>query len=128
MKTDKFDLVHPNTEKKPLAANLLPCPFCGGKAELSGRFPSGQYYVGCTGCRVSLWYDREDKSVDAWNTRYAEQEAKGFAEFLGKEGWVRLTDGYWHKANNFSPYTPLKATQSKLYADYQQQKERSGDE
>lgn len=48
---------------------LLPCPFCGSDAELSGMFPHGQYYIQCTGCRVSLWYDRVDKAIGMWNTR-----------------------------------------------------------
>ncbi len=66
---NKFDLIHPNNKKSPIEAELLPCPFCGNKAELSGCFPNGQYYITCTGCRVSLWYDRKDKAIGAWNRR-----------------------------------------------------------
>ncbi len=68
---NKFDLIYPDNKKRPLQAlsELLPCPFCGSKAELSGCFPNGQYYIQCTGCRVSLWYDRMDKAVGCWNNR-----------------------------------------------------------
>ena len=68
---DLFDIHHPNNKKRliePLS-KLLPCPFCGGEAKLSGCFPNGQYYIKCTGCRVSLWYDRQDKAVGCWNKR-----------------------------------------------------------
>ncbi len=66
---NKFDLAHSNNEKRPMEADLLPCPFCGCKAELSGCFPNGQYYIACSGCRVSLWYDRKDKAIGMWNKR-----------------------------------------------------------
>ncbi len=67
----KFDMHHPNNVKRSIDVNLLPCPFCGAKAELSGCFPNGQYYIACTGCRASLWYDRKDKAIGAWNSRTA---------------------------------------------------------
>lgn len=66
---DQFETKFPNNEKTKIVAELLPCPFCGSDAELSGCFPYGQYYIKCTECRVSLWHDRKDKAIGAWNTR-----------------------------------------------------------
>lgn len=67
----KFDWIYPNTKKRKMKilTKLLPCPFCGSNAELSGRFPLGQYYIQCSGCRVSLWHDRPDKAIANWNSR-----------------------------------------------------------
>lgn len=66
---DKFELIYGKSEKRQLDVYLKPCPFCNGKAELSGMFPQGQYYVQCMECRVSLWHDRKDKAISNWNMR-----------------------------------------------------------
>ncbi len=70
-KMDKFDVIYKNSETIEMQQpdNLLPCPFCGGEAHMSGKFPHGQYYITCTGCRVSLWDDRQDKAIGHWNKR-----------------------------------------------------------
>lgn len=57
--------------------NLLPCPFCGGEADVN--FNNGvlerQYYVHCCkdiihGCVVQdTTYARETDAIKAWNTR-----------------------------------------------------------
>lgn len=66
---------------------LLPCPFCGGRAEKdyilgkiyfgSDNKPSNGYYTYCTGINCptfgsySRYYRTEIESVLAWNTRPA---------------------------------------------------------
>lgn len=47
---------------------LLPCPFCGGEAEVEHRF--GLYFVFCKYCgaRVSSFGD-VNSAVAVWNTR-----------------------------------------------------------
>lgn len=69
---DKFEHIYGKQEKSTINANLKPCPFCNGKAEMSGMFPSGQYYVQCSECRASIWDDREDKVIGHWNRRDGE--------------------------------------------------------
>ncbi len=70
MKTSsKFELIYGTQDKTKIIANLKPCPFCNGTAELSGMFPSGQYFIQCSECRVSLWDDRQDKAIGHWNIR-----------------------------------------------------------
>ncbi len=67
---DKFELIYGKQEYRKIEiSHLKPCPFCNGKAELSGMFPSGQFYIQCLGCRVSLWEDRRDKAIGHWNMR-----------------------------------------------------------
>ncbi len=68
---DKFDVIYKNSVSVEMKQpdNLLPCPFCGEKAHMSGKFPHGQYYISCTVCRVSLWDDRVDKVIGHWNKR-----------------------------------------------------------
>ena len=50
---------------------LMPCPFCGGEAELSGSHE----YVQCLQCNAEGAYtdsdDRAERAITAWNTRIA---------------------------------------------------------
>lgn len=49
--------------------DLLPCPFCGGKADsrcTAGPYP--EWFVECTDCRASASVFSEDK-LDGWNNR-----------------------------------------------------------
>lgn len=55
---------------------LLPCPFCGGEAELWHN-KTWDYVVRCTnkGCaaRTRQYHENSNGAVDAWNTRTPEQ-------------------------------------------------------
>lgn len=61
-------------------ANLLPCPFCGGKAYCEGHFGympqtigfcETGYFVGCTACGVVLKpHTSKYQAIRTWNTRY----------------------------------------------------------
>jgi len=55
---------------------LLPCPFCGGAAEIEeiGRVMAGRWSAGCTdpicfGYQSMTTYPSECEAVAAWNTR-----------------------------------------------------------
>jgi len=60
---------------------LLPCPFCGGEAEiLKENHGFGNPFVYRSGCRtidcrglvtLALGQHSEKKSIELWNTRYA---------------------------------------------------------
>lgn len=64
--------------------DLKPCPFCGGKAHITGMFiPTGDgdeinaYLVGCEECDVSFtqdWYYKD--IVRKWNTRGGEEDER----------------------------------------------------
>lgn len=70
---------------KPTDQDLLPCPFCGAKAESYG-VADGQYYVACVNndCNGQNGYeDTRDQAKQRWNRRAAVQPA-GVAV---PEGW-----------------------------------------
>lgn len=49
---------------------VLPCPFCGGEAELKQL--SGRWAVCCkTHCVGTKIYGNKNKALTAWNTRQA---------------------------------------------------------
>ena len=50
-------------------SELLPCPFCGGEAELTG-FNAPEYWVWCPTCKASDdAHTGKQNAIDAWNTR-----------------------------------------------------------
>ena len=50
-------------------AELRPCPFCGGEAELTG-FNAPEYWVWCPNCKASAdAHTCSDAAIKAWNTR-----------------------------------------------------------
>ena len=56
------------------APDLLPCPFCGGKAErieLTDEDNKGGDVICCTKCQASshVEFGRKENLVSAWNTR-----------------------------------------------------------
>ena len=63
-----------NEPKKPPTAAplhgivLLPCPFCGGDADLVWD-DWGHYRVWCSGCAATITHDTELHAVAAWNRR-----------------------------------------------------------
>jgi len=70
-------------------AELKPCPFCGGKAELHHKTEAfcldGYSYVYCTKCRVkteafpkSYEHSSDGKAIEAWNRRSEPQQELEF--------------------------------------------------
>ena len=60
-------------ELDPPEPNLLPCPWCGGPAEIE-EDDQGLFHVGCTTrqCKAEPKigaYDIRDNAIAAWNTR-----------------------------------------------------------
>ena len=56
-------------------AELLPCPFCGGKAKEVANY-LGQLSVVCEGCGAKVFFIKDDYALrkhseltKAWNTR-----------------------------------------------------------
>ena len=67
---------------------LLPCPFCGGEAELTG-FDAPEFWVWCPNCKASTdAHTCKGGAIEAWNTR-----AERTCEVLG-EDYDELLD-YW---------------------------------
>ena len=65
-------------------AELLPCPFCGGKAKvifrplrIGAHVSRGTYYVHCKNCLVSTQPRKKQHIVvEAWNTRTESEGGK----------------------------------------------------
>lgn len=54
---------------KERSARLLPCPFCGGEAELTG-FGAPEVWVWCPNCKASTdAHTCKGGAIEAWNTR-----------------------------------------------------------
>lgn len=68
------------------ATELLPCPFCGGEAELRHNM-AWDYEVRCTRCRAKtrLHHDNHVGAVDDWNTR-AERTCRNIHEYRDENG------------------------------------------
>jgi len=76
---EKVDLtkMFENAEIKPIPnrqAELLPCPFCGGKPFVSARLPyfgeTVTVAVVCEDCNASSKHKiKEEDAIKAWNTR-----------------------------------------------------------
>ena len=62
-------------ENQSSSAQLKPCPFCGGKAELDGfdyDFYGGIcYWAKCTNCRAEINHPTPSKkeAIEEWNRR-----------------------------------------------------------
>ena len=51
-----------------MSEKLLPCPFCGGEAELFNGGP-GRAFIMCDGCRCTSDDGTTERIVAAWNRR-----------------------------------------------------------
>jgi len=74
-----------------MVSELLPCPFCGGKADSRCTAgPDPDWFVECTECLASAPVFNQDK-LDGWNNRAKPIEQPQPAAFrweqLGGNGW-----------------------------------------
>lgn len=81
-------------------SELLPCPFCGGEAQIGENRETTvrEYFVGCMNCHIRLYkvgYKRfytVDEAISAWNTRVDADGYKQAAEY-----WKRMCEEHWKR-------------------------------
>lgn len=61
-----------------MSEELLPCPFCGGPAQIASAGP-GCHFVRCEGCTASTDDGSREQAIAAWNRRVA-QPVEGLRE------------------------------------------------
>lgn len=79
---------------------LLPCPFCGGKAI---AFPcAGKYYVKCVPCQVEIVRDTREQAAAEWNRRAPQKDARENNPGNISDGYHTFNELYHHRAVLFS--------------------------
>ena len=79
--------------------NLLPCPFCGGEAEIvdvcNDCLISGKVGIGCSKCPVIIAeygeykvFDSEAEAIEAWNTRAKQPTVTVVSEFQPRSEYI----------------------------------------
>jgi len=62
---------YPNDCEGTMSEKLLPCPFCGGEAEIERLEDPTIWFVDCSQCKCQLdeTYETKEDVIEAWNTR-----------------------------------------------------------
>ena len=71
------------------APELLPCPFCGGKARaIRSKLIRGAYEVQCKNSHINgLIWETAENAIAAWNRRTPSPEVAALIAEARREGW-----------------------------------------
>jgi len=91
--------------------NLLPCPFCGGEAEIwrASADPKRPAWVGCMGrCAVlvSRGYETTEEAIAAWNRRTPPAAVPDVSKTV-KQRACEIADQLWLDTNEKSKLVRL---------------------
>ena len=92
-----------NEIERAMSNTILPCPFCGGEADIEeipgSPFTNEPYMwaVGCKDCNIGWYEETKEESIAAWNRR-AQPENKPLTldelkQMDGEPVWVMHQDG-----------------------------------
>ena len=80
--------------KKEREAVLLPCPFCGGEAEVEQKGTTRQsHIISCTDCHCSLETNETFGAGALWNKRQPQTDALKMAREAAIEECALLVEG-----------------------------------
>lgn len=85
------------TTDKDLSARLLPCPFCGGEADIDHDHTVEENHAyGCRRC--GLWFDtfNSDDAIAEWNTRTPSDHQRAVQDAVAKA--VEAEAAVWREA------------------------------
>lgn len=89
------------------ATELLPCPFCGGEAEIhpsndwDAKFTGSTYFAWCDKCETrGDYYNTEADAIAAWNTRAPVEYEGWFYLPKPKRGFVQYGTPQIEKTEN----------------------------
>lgn len=93
-------------ERRAAMAELLPCPFCGGEAEIRG---DDVLFVQCAKCGTRYgdrYYATKAEAIAAWNTR-AERICKNVDKYASDGFFICGNCGFGDNAIELTPnYCP----------------------
>lgn len=79
---------------------LMPCPFCGGEAEMYGE--SMMAIVTCKQCHVhTKGYTSARRATEAWNTRAAVTDNDFAIAVHDGELWVKVKKPTWSESGGY---------------------------
>jgi len=91
---------------------LLPCPFCGGEAELLKGAPglysaeNHLYHAKCQSCGASAYDHGRDGAIAAWNRRTPPAAVPDVSKTVKQRAW-EIADQLWLDTNEKSKLARL---------------------
>lgn len=92
-------------------AELLNCPFCGGRPTMHCGGP-GNWFLQCNGCKCATNDVQHDHAIELWNTRAQPQSSQQSAVEVERGRCLAACEGWIERYQN----TEIKYTSARDYA------------